>query len=89
MPANVSQKVKRAREKKAAAQVSKKKVKKKRSSGNCKAFCSGFPSHAFAGVNMTARQLNKAAKTAADHCRQVQAMKKAGKDTQRALKDAL
>ena len=73
----------------AAAQASKKEVKKKRSSGNGKAFRSGIPLYAFAGVNMTARQLNKAAKTASDHDRQVQAMKKAGKDTQRALKVAL
>ena len=85
----MSQKVKRAREKKAAAQVFKEKVKKKRSSGNCKAFCSGFPSHAFAGVNMTARQLNKAAKATMNHGKQVLALKKAGKDTHRALKVAL
>ena len=87
--ANVAQKVKRAREKVAAAQASKKEVKKKRSSGNGKAFRSGIPLYAFAGVNMTARQLNKAAKTTMNHGKQVLALKKAGKDTHRALKVAL
>ena len=64
-------------------------MKRKRLCGTGKTFRSGLPFHTFAGVTMTARQLIKATKATMNHNKQVLALKKAGKDTHRALKVAL